>query len=61
MNDPLTKLDPEKLKRERADVDLGASEETEHLRHEDVAESSVVPGSDNPVHQPTSGVTPPAR
>ncbi len=62
MNDkPLAKLDPKKLKTERTDVDLGATEETEHASREDAAQSQVVPGSDNPVHQPTSGVTPPAR
>jgi hypothetical protein len=54
-------LDPEKLKRERSDVDFGTTEETQHGSHDAAPDAQAVPGSDDPVHQPTSGVTPPAR
>ena len=57
---PLGKLDPEKLKAERTEVDFGTDMETghDHIGRE----KGRAPGDGRgPVAHPTAGVTPPAR
>jgi hypothetical protein len=57
---PLGRLDPEKLKEERSQVDFGTTEETGHDHI--TRDQGRAPGdSDDPVTQPTGGATPPAR
>jgi hypothetical protein len=59
-NQPLGKLDPDKLKAERTEVDFGTDEET---GHDHVGRNKGRPpaDTDDPVAQPTSGAIPPAR
>ena len=59
MSDRPLSFDPERLRRERTEADLGANAETEH-GHADHAESSGERALDA-AHEPTSGATPPAR
>jgi hypothetical protein len=57
---PILRIDPERLKAERRDVDLGSAGETDHnhVGHE----SGRAPADDaDPMQQPTNGSTPPAR
>jgi len=62
MNDaPIPPIDPERLKSERHDADLGSeARSAEFDRTERAGEPSATPIS-NPLDQPTSGATPPAR
>jgi len=55
---PIPRLDPEKLKVERHDADLGATAETGHGKMaSDGPDGDSVPS----MPEPTSGATPPAR
>ena len=61
MSEPTTipPIDPERLKVERGNVDLGSDEET---HHDHIGREQGRPPADSPsIEQPTSGVTPPAR
>jgi hypothetical protein len=60
-NEPTVRLDPDRLKRERADVDLGADHETDH-HHLDREPGHGPRGeADDSLAQPSAGATPPAR
>ena len=62
MNDePIVRLDPERLKRERGEVDLGAPEETGHDHVDREAGAAPRDRLYDPTSQPTAGATPPAR
>lgn len=56
---PIPKLDPDALKKERHDVYLGSDVETghDHIGQE----PNVVHDGGSPITQPTGGATPPAR
>jgi hypothetical protein len=60
MSNQPPRLDPERLKSERHDVDLGTDQETEH---DHVGrEAGRAPAEDTDLlKQPTSGISPPAR
>ena len=61
MNDqPIGKIDPQRLKEERHDVDFGTSEETGH-DHISREQGRGPRDKDDPVARPTGGATPPAR
>jgi hypothetical protein len=60
-NEPTGRLDPERLKHERTEVDLGTDQETEHNLVDREAGRPPQGASDDPTAHPTAGVTPPAR
>jgi hypothetical protein len=54
---PVPKLDPERLKKERRDVDLG----NEETQHDDINREAGKADPDAPLRRPTTGMTPPPR
>ena len=65
MNDerPIPKLDPDKLKSERHDVDLGDEEQARghDAVHRQAGRPAGERDTDKPIAQPTAGVSPPAH
>ncbi len=60
-NEPMGRLDPERLKKERTGVDLGTDQETDHNLVEREAGHAREDASDDPTAHPTAGASPPAR
>ena len=58
---PVVRLDPDALKTERHDVDLGTEAEAQGHDHVDREPGRAPDAGSAPLTQPTSGATPPAR